>query len=51
MLFINMNVIRYGVELYLYSLYKIKIGNRIGSVMVSMLASRAIDCGYELRSC
>jgi hypothetical protein len=30
---------------------KIKIGNRIGSVMVSMLASSAIDCGYELRSC
>ena len=30
---------------------KIKIGNRIGSVMVSVLASRVIDCGYELRSC
>ena len=30
---------------------KIKIGNRIGSVMVSLLASSAIDCGYELRSC
>ena len=30
---------------------KIKIGNRIGSVMVSVLASNAIDCGYELRSC
>jgi hypothetical protein len=30
---------------------KIKIGNRIGSVMVSVLASSAIDCGYELRSC
>ena len=28
-----------------------KIGNRIGSVMVSVLASSAIDCGYELRSC
>jgi hypothetical protein len=25
--------------------------NRIGSVMVSVLASSAIDCGYELRSC
>ena len=30
---------------------KIKIGNRIGSVMVSVLASSAIDCGYEPRSC
>jgi hypothetical protein len=30
---------------------KIKIGNRIGSVMVSALASSAIDCGYELQSC
>ena len=30
---------------------KIKIGNRIGSVMVSVLASSTIDCGYELRSC
>ena len=30
---------------------KIKIGNRIGSVMVSVLASSAIGCGYELRSC
>jgi hypothetical protein len=30
---------------------KIKIGNRIGSVMVSVLASSAIYCGYELRSC
>jgi hypothetical protein len=30
---------------------KIKIGNRIGSVMVSVLASSAIDCGYELQSC
>ena len=29
----------------------IKIGNRIGSVMVSVLASSAIDCRYELRSC
>ena len=29
----------------------INIGNRIGSVMVSVLASSAIDCGYELRSC
>ena len=29
---------------------KIKIGNRIGSVMVSVLASRAIDCRYESRS-
>ena len=29
----------------------IKIGNRIGSVMVSVLASSAIDCGYEQRSC
>jgi hypothetical protein len=29
---------------------KIKIGNRIGSVMVSVLASSAIDCGYEPRS-
>jgi hypothetical protein len=28
----------------------IKIGNRIGSVMVSVLASSAIDCGYEPRS-
>ena len=28
-----------------------KIGNRIGSVMVSVLASIAIDCGYEPRSC
>ena len=25
--------------------------NRIGSVMVSVLASSAIDCGYEPRSC
>jgi hypothetical protein len=30
---------------------EIKIGNRIGSVMVSVLASSTIDCGYELRSC
>ena len=30
---------------------KIKIGNYIGSVMVSVLASSVIDCGYELRSC
>ena len=29
---------------------KIKIGNRIGSIMVSVLASSAIDCGYEPRS-
>jgi hypothetical protein len=29
---------------------KIKIGNRIGSVMVSVLASSAIYCGYEPRS-
>jgi hypothetical protein len=29
---------------------KIKIGNRIGSVKVSVLASSAIDCGYEPRS-
>jgi hypothetical protein len=28
-----------------------KIGNRISSVMVSVLASSAIDCGYEPRSC
>ena len=28
-----------------------KIGNYIGSVMVSVLASSVIDCGYELRSC
>jgi hypothetical protein len=28
-----------------------KIGNRIGSVMVSVLASSVINCGYELRSC
>ena len=30
---------------------KIKIGNRIGSVMVNVLATSAIDCGHELRSC
>ena len=30
---------------------KIKIGNYIGSVMDSVLASSVIDCGYELRSC
>jgi hypothetical protein len=29
---------------------KIKIGNRIGSIMVSVLASSVIDCGYEPRS-
>ena len=29
---------------------KIKIRNRIASVMVSVLASSAIDCGYEPRS-
>ena len=29
----------------------IKIGNRISSVMVSVLASSAIYCGYEPRSC
>jgi hypothetical protein len=29
---------------------KIKIRNRIGSVMVSVLALSAIDCGYEPRS-
>jgi hypothetical protein len=29
---------------------KIKIGNRIGSVMVSVLTSSAINCGYEPRS-
>ena len=29
---------------------KKKIGNRIGSIMVSVLASSAIDCGYEPRS-
>jgi hypothetical protein len=29
---------------------KIKIMNRIGSVMVSVLASSAIDCGYDPRS-
>ena len=28
-----------------------KLGNRIGSVMVSVLASSAIICGCELRSC
>ena len=27
-----------------------KIGNRIGSIMVSVLASSAIDCGYEPRT-
>ena len=27
------------------------MGNRIGSVMASVLASSAIDCGYEPRSC
>ena len=27
-----------------------KIGNYIGSVMVSVLASSAIDCGFEPRS-
>ena len=27
-----------------------EIGNRMGSVMVSVLASSAIDCGYEPRS-
>ena len=27
-----------------------KIGNRIGSIMVSVLTSSAIDCGYEPRS-
>ena len=30
---------------------KITIGNHIDSVMVSVLASSAINCGYELRSC
>jgi hypothetical protein len=30
---------------------KIKIGNYIGRVMVSVFASSATDCGYELRSC
>ena len=30
---------------------KIKIGNRTGSVMVNVLATSAIDCGHELRSC
>jgi hypothetical protein len=30
---------------------KIKIENRIGSAMVSVLTSSAIDCGYDLRSC
>jgi hypothetical protein len=29
---------------------KTKIGNRIGSVMVSVLASIAIECGYDPRS-
>jgi hypothetical protein len=29
---------------------KIKIGNRIGTVIVSVLALSAIDCGYEPRS-
>jgi hypothetical protein len=29
---------------------KIKIGNRIGSVMVSVLTSSAINCGYEPQS-
>ena len=29
---------------------KIKIRNRIGSVMVRLLAPSAIDCGYEPRS-
>jgi hypothetical protein len=29
---------------------KIYIGNRIGSIMVSVLASSTIDCGYEPRS-
>ena len=28
-----------------------KIGNYIGSVMVSVLASSVIGCGYKLRSC
>ena len=30
---------------------KIKIGNYIGRVMVSVFASSATDCGYELRFC
>ena len=30
---------------------KMEIGNRMGSVMVSVLASSVIDCGYELQSC
>ena len=30
---------------------KIKIRNRIGSVMASVLALSAIDCGYEPGSC
>ena len=30
---------------------KIKKGNRISSVMVSVLASSEIDCEYELRPC
>ena len=29
---------------------KMKIGNRMGSIMVSVLASSAIDCRYEPRS-
>jgi hypothetical protein len=41
----------YSLKTILDNKKKIKIGNYIGSVMVSVLASSVIDCGYELWSC
>jgi hypothetical protein len=42
------NILKDNNKIWLKKL--IKIGNRIGSVMVSVLASSTIDCGYEPRS-
>jgi uncharacterized membrane protein len=46
--FLSNNILKDNKKFWLKKL--IKIGNRIGSVMVSVLASRAIDCRYESRS-
>jgi hypothetical protein len=43
------NILKDSKKFWLNKL--IKIGNRISSVMVSVLASSAIYCGYETRSC
>jgi hypothetical protein len=46
------NILKYNKKKLIKKINKnkIKIGNRIGSVMVSVLASSAINCGYEPRS-